>query len=140
MTMKRTALVLTLAAIAAAMLVLSPGIAGADPVNSNNAEIFEISCSNGQTYEIVVAGGIPGHIVDSTGNIIPTEVTFAIIDPETGQVIDSETFSIGQGNKQGLQGDLITCETEPLTEVDPETGEEVTFVLTVEAFLTPLGP
>ena len=138
--MKRTALVLTLAAIAAAMLVLSPGIAGADPVNSNNAEIFEISCSNGQTYEVVRVAGYPAQIVDSTGNIIPKELTVAMIDPETGQVIDSETFSVGQGNKQGLQDDLITCETEPLTEVDPETGEEVTFVLTVEAFLTPLSP
>ena len=137
--MKRTALVLTLAAIAAALLVLSPGIAGADPVNSNNAEVLEISCSNGQTYEIVVAAGIPAHIVDSTGNIIPTEFTFEIIDPKTGQVIDSETGSVGEGNKIGLQDDLITCETEPLTEVDPETGEEVTFVITVEAFLTPRG-
>ena len=138
--MKRTALVLTLAAIAAAMLVLSPGIAGADPVNSKNAEVLEISCSNGQTYEIVVAAGNPAHIVDSTSNITPTEFTFEIIDPESGQVIDSETVPLGQGNKQGLQDDLITCETEPLTEVDPETGEEVTFVITVEAFLTPLSP
>jgi hypothetical protein len=139
MTMKRTALVLTLAAIAAAMLVLSPGIAGADPVNSKNALIFDVSCSNGQTYEIVVAGGFPGHIVESTGNIIPKELTVETIDPETGQVIDSETF-LGQGNKQGLQDDLITCESEPLTEVDPETGEEVTFVITIEAFLTPRDP
>jgi hypothetical protein len=127
--------------LVAAMVMTGFGIGAAlaDPVNSKNAAVFEISCSNGQTYEIVVAGGIPGHIVDSTSNIIPTEVTFEIIDPETGQVIDSETFPIGQGNKKGLQGDLITCETEPLTDVDPETGEEVTFVITVEAFLTPRG-
>jgi hypothetical protein len=127
--------------LVAAMFITGFGIGAAlaDPVKSKNAEVFDISCTNGQTYQIVVAGGIPGHIVDSTGNIIPTEFTFEIIDPETGRVLESETFPIGQGNKKGLQGDLITCETEPLTEVDPETGEEITFVLTVEAFLTPRG-
>jgi hypothetical protein len=127
--------------LVAAMVMTGFGIGAAlaDPVNNKNAQVFDISCTNGQTYQIVAAGGIPGHIVDSTGNIIPTEVTFEIIDPETSQVIDSETFPIGQGNKKGLQGDLITCETEPQTEVDPETDEEITFVIRVEAFLTPRG-
>ena len=137
--MKRTALVLTLAAIAAALLVLSTGIAGADPVNSKNAQVLKISCSNGQTYEIVTTSGIPAHLVGSTGNIIPVEFTFTAIDPETGGELFSQTESIGQGHRVGLQDDLISCTTAPQTFVDPETGEEMTFVISVEAFLTPLG-
>jgi hypothetical protein len=51
----------------------------------------------------------------------------------------SETFPVGQGNRVGLQDDLITCTAAPETFVDPETGEEITFVISVEAFLTPRG-
>jgi len=129
---KRIALVL---AVALVMAVFGSGIAAADPINSKNAEVIPITCSNGQTYTIVVAGGIPGHIVGSTRNIIP--VTFTVIDPETGEELVSE--SIGQGNRVGLQDDLITCTTAPAVFVDPETGEEITFVTSVEAFLTPRG-
>jgi hypothetical protein len=121
------------------MALLGVGVALADPIKSKNAQVFDISCSNGQTYEIVVAGASPGLIVDSTDVIVPTEATLEILDPETGEVISSETFPIGQGHKKGLQGDLITCETEPQPGVDPETGEPNLFVIRVEAFLTPRG-
>jgi len=121
------------------MAVFGSGIAAADPINSKNAEVFPITCSNGQTYTVVVAGGIPAHIVGSTRNIIPVEFTFTAIDPETGEELFSETESIGQGNRVGLQDDLITCTAAPETFVDPETGEEITFVVSVEAFLTPRG-
>ncbi len=134
--MKRALLLLATTVITA---LLAVGIASADPVNSPNAEIISITCDNGQSYQVVVAAGLPGHIVGSTGNIVPVEVTFTAIDPETGEELFSETESIGQGNRVGLQDELITCETEPLTEVDPETGEELTFVISVEAFLTPRG-
>jgi hypothetical protein len=116
------------------MAVFGSGIAAADPINSKNAEVFPITCSNGQTYTVVVAGGIPAHIVGSTRNFIP--VSFTAIDPETGEELFSE--SIGQGNRVGLQDDLITC-TVAFVDVDPETGEEITFVFSVEAFLTPRG-
>ena len=119
--------------------VLAVGIASADPVNSKNAEVFTISCTNGQTYQIVTTGGLPGHIVGSTRNIIPVEFTFTAIDPDTGEVLSSETEPVGKGKKTGLQRDLITCETAPQSFVDPETGETSTFIVTVEAFLTPRG-
>ena len=131
--MKRALLLLATTGITA---LLAVGIASADPVNSPNAEIISITCDNGQSYQVVVvAAGLPGHIVGSTGNIIP--VSFTAIDPETGEELFSE--SIGQGNRVGLQDDLITCTTAPAVFVDPETGEEITFVVSVEAFLTPRG-
>ncbi len=133
--MKRIALVL---AVAMVMAVFGSGIAAADPINNKNAEVFQVTCDNGQTYTVVVTGGNPGHIVGSTRNIIPVEFTFTAIDPDTGEVLFSETEP-AKGNKTGLQRDLITCETAPQTIEDPETGETITFVITVEAFLTPRG-
>ena len=134
--MRRT---LLLAATIAITVLLAVGIASADPIKSKNAEVFPISCTNGQTYTVVVVGGNAGHIVGSTGNIIPVEFTFTATDPETGEVLFSETEPVGKGKKVGLQDDLITCTTEPVTEFIPELGQEVTFFLTVEAFLTPRG-
>ena len=134
--MKRALLLLATTVITA---LLAVGIASADPVNNPNAEIITITCDNGQSYEVLIATGLPAYIVDSTGNIIPAEVIFTQIDPETGEELFSDTVPIGQGDRVGLQDDLITCTTPRFTEVDPETGEEITFVLSVEAFLTPLG-
>ena len=138
MTMKRKALFLTLAAITAALLALNTGIAGADPVNSKKAEVIEISCDDGQTYEVVLPwGGGSAHILDGTGNIVAKNFTFTQIDPETGEELFSETFSPGE--KVGLNGDLRTCTAGPFTEFDPELGEEITFLITVEALFTPRG-
>ena len=134
--MKRMALVL---AVAMVLAVFGSGIAAADPINSKNAFVFPVTCSNGQTYTVVTTGGIPAHIVGSTRNFIPVEFTLTAIDPETGEELFSETFPVGQGNRVGLQDDLITCTAAPAVFVDPETGEEITFVISVEAFLTPRG-
>ena len=134
--MKRIALVL---AVAMVMAVFGSGIAAADPINSKNAEVFQVTCDNGQTYRVVTAGGIPGHIVGSSRNIIPVEFTFTATDPDTGEVLFSETEPVGKGKKKGLQGDLITCTAGPFTEFVPELGQEVTFFIEVEAFLTPRG-
>ena len=134
--MRRTILMVATMAIA---VVLAVGIASADPINGKNAEVLTISCTNGQTYQVVTTSGNPAHIVGSTGNIIPVEFTFTVTDPDTGEVLFSETGGVGKGNKVGLQGDLITCATEPVTEFIPELGQEGTFLITVEAFLTPRG-
>jgi len=134
--MRRAVVLVATMAIA---VVLAVGIASADPVNSKNAEVLTISCTNGQTYQIVVAGGGPGHIVGSNRNIIPVEFTFTATDPDTGEVLFSETLPPGKAKQVGLQDDLITCTTEPVTEFIPELGQEVTFFISVEAFLTPRG-
>jgi len=131
--------IILLVAVSMIMAIVGSGIAAADPINSKNAEVFQVTCDNGQTFRVVTAGGIPGHILGSTRNIIPVEFTFKVIDPVTEEVLFTETEGVGQGKKVGLQDDLITCTTAPQTFVDPETGEEITFVLSVEAFLTPRG-
>ena len=121
------------------MAVFGSGIAAADPINSKNAQVFPVTCSNGQTYTVVTTGGLPGHIVGSTRNIIPVEFTFTATDPDTGEVLFSETEPVGKGKKKGLQEDLITCTAGPFTEFVPAFGQEVTFFIGVEAFLTPRG-
>ena len=131
--------IILLVAVSMIMAIVGSGIAAADPINSKNAEVFQVTCDNGQTFRVVTAGGIPGHILGSTRNIIPVEFTFKVIDPVTEEVLFTETEGVGQGKKVGLQDDLITCTTAPQTFVDPETGEEITFVISVEAFLTPRG-
>jgi hypothetical protein len=125
-------------AVAMVLAVFGGGIAAADPINSKNAEVFDITCENGQTYRVVTAGGIPAHIVGSSRNIIPVQFTFTATDPDTGEVLFSETGPV-RGKKTGLQGDLMTCETAPQTFEDPETGETISLVIEVEAFLTPRG-
>lgn len=67
------------------------------------------------------------------------EFTFTATDPDTGEVLFSESEPVGKGKKVGLQGSLITCTTAPEVFEDPETGEPVEFVITVEALLTPRG-
>ena len=136
--MKRIALVLALVAIT--MATLGSGLAAADPLNSPQADTVTLTCSNGQTYELIRQGGLPQlHIVGDTGNFILAEITFTAIDPDTGEILSSGTESIGQGNKKGLEGELITCTAAPEELVDPATGETFTFVVTAEGFVTPRG-
>lgn len=136
--MKRIAFVFAL--VAMIMATLGSGLATADPLNSPQADTVTLTCTNGQTYQVVRQGGLPQlHIVGSTGNFILTEITFTAIDPDTGEILFSGTESIGQGNKAGLQGELITCTAPPETLVDPATGEPFTFVVTAEGFLAPRG-
>ena len=130
--------IILLVAVSMIMAIVGSGIAAADPVNNPQAEVFPVMC-NGQTYQVVVAGGLPGHILGSNRNIIPVEFTFTAIDPETGEVLFTETEGVGQGKKVGLQDNLITCTAGPFTEFIPELGQEITFVISVEAFLTPRG-
>ena len=138
--MKRLALVLVL--VTMVMATLGSSLAAADPLNSPQADTVTLTCSNGRAYqiEVVRAGGLPQlHIVGSTGNFILAEITFTAIDPDTGEILFSGTESVGQGNKTGLQGELITCTVDPEMSVDPATGETFTFVVSAEGFLTPRG-
>ncbi len=105
--MKRIALVLALVVIT--MTILGSGLAAADPLNSPQADTVTLTCSNGQTYELVRQGGLPQlHVVGDTGNFILTEITFTAIDLDTGEVLSTGTEFIGRGNREGLQGELIT--------------------------------
>ncbi len=136
---KRTTLILVTAAVLAA-LATAAGVAGADPVNSKNAQIFTIDCGGEQ---VTVATNFNNravvvNVVGTTGNFVATQFagTATLTDPETGEVVFEEEFvdPIGQGQKKGLQGSLTTCET-TLTFEDPEG--TVIVDITVTGFFTP---
>lgn len=131
--MRRIALIAALVALMTASFAVT---ASADPVNGKNAEIFQIACDNGETFEVVVGGGNPGHIIGSTSNFIPTSFTFNATNVSTGEEF-SESSQVGKGKKQGLQGSLVSCSTAPTTFVDD--GQEFLFVIDVEGFFTPRG-
>ncbi len=119
------------------------GTVGADPVNAKNAQLIEVVCG-GQTLTVVVNGRgqfTPGHIIGSTGNLIPQAFTFTVTatDAMTGEVLFSGTDTVAKGGqRQGLQDRLTTC-TFSQTFTDPETGVTFTVSGTVTAFITPRG-
>ena len=132
--MKRIALALTVTLVLAA---LGSGAAAADPINSKKAESFDLTCNNGQEFTIVGISGNAGHIVGTNGSLIFTEMTIVATDPDTGEVLYSETEPVGQGKRVGLNDDRITCTTELGTYFVPLLGQEATVVGTIEGFLTP---
>ena len=135
--LKRVALALTVVMVLAA---LCSGVAAADPINSKNAEFFDLTCSNGQEFTIGGTGaGNGGHIVGTNGNFIITEGTVMATDPDTGEVLYSETDPVGQGKRVGLDDDLINCTAELGTYYVPLLGQVATVSATVEGFLTPRG-
>ncbi|MCA1706349.1 MAG: hypothetical protein LC808_25040 [Actinobacteria bacterium] len=64
--------------VAAGGLLVAPA-AWADPANSKNVLTLELSCEDGNTYDVVVAGGhnadheifSPAHDLDSATNFVP---------------------------------------------------------------------
>ncbi len=116
------------------------GTVGADPVNAKNAEAFPVVCG-GQTLMVVVNGRgdfTPGHIIGSTGNIIPQAFVFTFTATDAGgNVIDSGTETITKGGqRRGLQDRLTTC---TFGDSFTEDGMTFTFSGTVTAFITPRG-
>jgi hypothetical protein len=94
----------------ALLLTAGLGLAAADPANSPNEMELTLVCDHGQTYHLIAGAGSSGHIVESTGVVIP--VAF-------GEV------PIGNGKRIGQQNVLTTCTF---------LGESVTL------FVTPRGP
>jgi hypothetical protein len=133
--MKRLALLLAMTMILGA---LASGVATAAPINSKKAEFFDLTCKNGLEFRVVATGGNPGHIVDSSGNFIPTSDTVIAKDPVTGEVLFSETHAV-KGKQVGLHDDLTTCSTDLGTFFVPEFGQEVAVVVVFEGFLTSRG-
>ena len=136
---KRTALILVTAAVLAA-LAAAAGVAGADPVNSKNAQIITIDCGGEQVTVATISNNnaVVVNVVSTTGNFVLTRVegTETFTDPETGEVVENEfEFSIGQGEKRGLGRSLTTCDT-TLSFEDPELGT-ITLDVSVTGFFTP---
>ena len=116
------------------------GTVGADPVKAKNAQLIEVTCG-GQTFTVVVNGRgqfTPGHIIGSTGNLIPQSFTFTVIATNArGEVLFSGTATVAKGGqRRGLQDRLITC-----TFGQTFTEDGITFAVsgTVTGFITPRG-
>lgn len=135
--MKRVALVIAIAAIITALGV---GIGSADPINSKNAERFQVDCGGEQITLVTIFqnNAVVANIEGSTGNFVITRLsgTFTYTDPQTGEEV-TEPFDlpIGNGKKAGLQEDLIRCTHLRIVQ-DPELGT-LTVHLTETGFLTP---
>ncbi len=107
-------------------------------------EVVDLTCSNGESYTVEVRGNggfTPGHVVGSTGVLIPVafgpfELTAELPD---GTIIEQEDPLIerkGKGEAYGRQRQTVTCtysDTETLTEeVDGfPAGTVITFSGTV---------
>jgi hypothetical protein len=135
--MKRALLLLATTVITA---LLAVGIASADPVNSEKVLISTFDCGGEPvTVTFLLNPSSVFNVVDTTGNFVLTRVegTETITDPETGVVLDEfeYEFPIGQGQREGLQGSLTTCDT-TITIMDPEVGR-ITGDFTFTGFFTP---
>ncbi len=117
-------LVLLLAAMALALVVAS-GVAFADPINSKKAPIATFDCGGEQvTVTFLLNPSAIFSVVGTTSNFVLTRAdgTDTFNDPETGEVVvEPFVFLVGQGQREGLQGSLTTCDT-TLTFQDPVGG------------------
>ena len=117
-------------------VVASP--ASAKPTIAKNAELVDLTCTNGATYAIVANGNgdfTPGHILDGDGRtLVPVAFRFLVVNENGDVLFDETTAKPGQMN--GLSGDLVDCAF-TATETDPESGETVTINGTVTLFVTP---
>jgi hypothetical protein len=104
-------------------LILGVSVAIADPINSKKAFTFTVDCG-GEVFEVVEPFGAGGPLFileDDKHHMVVKEFTATVVDPETGEVLDTVTV-IG-GKMVGLRGDLRTCTREPFRVIHPELGE-----------------
>jgi len=109
----------------------------ADPVNGTHKEVFSVTCA-GQSYHVVAGRGAPAQVLDSQAVLIPAAFVqvSSWVDPQTGQTVtQSDTFSIGNGNRTGQQGDQISCSYTAVFQ-DPDVGP-VTVNGTIIGFFAP---
>lgn len=131
--MRRLAIFLTVALLAVVLLASGVGTASAEP--HKNQILVPATCDNGQSYTFVINGmSKVGQIVGSNGNIVIKSFTVTYFDPD-GNPIGGDTF--GQGNKKGLQEDLIECDGSTTTEL--QGLGVVKAVFDFHGFLTPRG-
>jgi hypothetical protein len=123
-----------IAAIVLALLGVSMAPAYADPTNAPNSLTFPITCDE-TTYTVV---GVPGQgqwtpalVTDSNQVFIPFSFDITFTDLTTG-----ETFSFAVSKEAGNHLATQSCSF-ALTTTDPETGDLISIVGTVEVVLTP---
>jgi hypothetical protein len=129
-------LLLATTAAAAAVLVAAP-LASADAQLSNGGgQLFTFTCTNGDTFQAVSpAGATTAQSLDSTSNLLITSVKFTYYNLDGSLRFDAPPFPTN-GNRYGIQDDLVTCTSAPLLLHLPTEGD-VLQVWTVKGFLTP---
>jgi hypothetical protein len=126
-----------------ATLVLLPTVLLTSRVDTASAELrknqilLPATCDNDQEYSFVINGmSKVGQIVDSNNNIVIKRFTVEYFEPlPSGAFISASTFD--QGNKMGLQGDLIKCTGSTTT--DLQGLGSVTAVYEFEGVVLPRG-
>jgi hypothetical protein len=104
---RRVALV---AAVAGVTVLAAAGVAGADP----KGEAFPITCDNGVTYQVVVAGNgqfTPAHDVASNSILVPTafgEQTITLTDPD-GNVTTETIPPVSKGSSSHPRATTASC-------------------------------
>ena len=137
--MQRVALLLAATSVITALLGV--GIASADPVNSKHAQIFTLNCGGEEVTVVTLENNNATvlNVVEGTSNFHITELTFTGTDQDTGDIVFSDTVSVGQGNRTGQQDELTTCTTPLGTFEDEDTGHTIEVVASAEGFFTPRG-
>ena len=109
-------------------------------LNSPNAHTFVFDCGAvGQFTTITPSRPTPALLDVSSGSVfLIASATSIFVDPSTGQTVFTitEPYGAGHGNASGIQGDLITCTSEPEAINVPPFGD-VSATLVVTAFPTP---
>lgn len=109
------------------------GAATAEP--HKNQILVPASCDRGQNYTFVINGmSKVGQIRGSTDNIVIKRFTVTYIDSD-GTRLGGDEFD--QGNKNGVQSDLISCKGQTTTEL--QGLGTVTAVFEFQGFVTPRG-
>lgn len=129
---KATALLLT---IVMGLVVLGNTQAVRAEPAKNQIEA-QANCSDGETYTFVLNGmGKAWKIEGTNSNLLVKSYTLTYYDPDTGELIGSDAY--GGGEKNGQEGDLITCQGEVTTVL--EGLGLVRVVANFEAFISPRG-
>ena len=127
--------VIIAAAVIGVMLVaMAPDPASADPIGSHKAIVTSMSCGGEEVVFVIrlESGTVTAHEVGTTGLFVVTHFSVEIVDSATGEVVLSFNGPVGEGNKEGLQEDLVTCTT--TFEADGLVHHD-----TVEGFFVPRG-
>src|SRR5215216_7093359 len=110
--MKRTVRVLIVSLIATTLAVSTMSSAIAEP-GKNQIEATA-SCSNGETYTFVLNGmGKAWKLEGTNSNLQVKSYKLTYYDPDTGDLIGSDTY--GGGEKNGQDGDLISRDVQVTT-------------------------
>jgi len=130
---KLTAVLMT---IVMGLVVIVSGTEAAHAEPGKNQIEAQATCSNVKTYMFVLNGmGKAWKLEGTNSNLIVKSYTVTYYDPDTGELIGSDTY--GGGKKKGLQDDLVTCEGERITEL--QGLGLVRVVAELEDFITPRG-